>query len=484
MPRWASYRSRIATGSVSVVPVTRARNRRRLVLLVVAVFAIGIGIGLVLSGGGKQPLAPARGPAGDPLAWRPGENATFEARAAEGEGHVLYAKSPGGALATASRVARWRPLVQAAAARHGVPPDDLEALVFLESAGRPGACASNDVSGACGLTQILAGTATGLLGMHVDLAASRRVARQIRRHPGEAKLRAHRRRVDDRFDPRKAIEGAARYLQIARGHLSRADLSLESYHMGIGNLQNALRAYGSGNVPYAQLYFDSTPLRHARAYRVLASLGDDSATYLWRLYAARRIMQLWRTDRPALARLQALHARKASAEEVLHPRARTHVFATPLGFSGAGLVDLPDDPKKLHFTIDPGMGGLAKDPGRYRALRPEAMAALLYIAAGVSEIAGGGTLNVTSTVRDLTYQRRLVRTNIEATRAYSLHTTGYAFDIERRYRDHRQALAFQFMLDRLQALDMIAYAVEPQAIHITVSSDAKALEPLLSGRVP
>jgi len=147
-------------------------------------------------------------------------------------------------------------------------------------------------------------------------------------------------------------------------------------------------------------------------------------------------------------------------------------------------VDLPDDPAKLHFTIDPGMGALAKDRKVYRALEPEAMSVLLYIAAGVHEIAGGGTLNVTSTVRDLTYQRRLVKSNIQATRAYSLHTTGYAFDIERRYRNHRQAVAFQFMLDRLVALNMIAYAVEPRAIHITVSSDAKVLEPLLSGRAP
>jgi hypothetical protein len=453
--------------------VQRTRNRRRLALVVAAVFAVGVVIGLLVAGGGAQRLAPARGPSGDPLAWHPGEDPTLAARAAAGESHVLYAKSPGGAMATARRVERWRPLVEAAAARHGVRADDLEALVFLESAGRPDACASNDVRGACGLTQILAGTATGLLGMHVDVSASRRLRRHI----------ARRRRVDERFDPRKSIEGAARYLEIARSHLGRADLALESYHMGIGNLQNALRAYGAGNIPYAQLYFDSTPLRHAGAYRVLASLGDDSSTYLWRLYAARQIMRLARTQPAELARLQALHGRKATAEEVLHPRAQTKVFATPADIEKAHLVALPDDPAKVHFTIDAGMGELAKHPETYRALRPEAMATLLYIAAGAHEIGGPGTLNVTSTVRDLGYQRRLLKRNIEATHAYSLHTTGYAFDIERSYRSHREALAFQFMLDRLQALDMIAYAVEPRAIHITASSDAKVLEPLLQGRV-
>jgi hypothetical protein len=451
---------------------------------VAAVFLVGIGIGLLLAGGGEKPLAPGRGPEGDPLAWQPGKDATLANRAAAGESHVLYAKSPGGAIATARRVARWRPLVEAAARRHGVPPDDLEALVFLESAGRPQACASSGLSGACGLTQILAGTATGLLGMHVDLAASRRLTRRIRRHPSP-RLIARRARVDERFAPRKAIEGAARYLEIARGHLQRQDLALESYHMGIGNLQRALGAYGSGNVSYARLYFDSTPLRHSSAYGVLSSLGDDSATYLWRLYGARQIMALARRDPAELARLQYLHGRKATAEEVLHPFSQTKVFRTPLDIDRAGLVPLPD-PKKaaeLHLRVDPGMGVLSRKPETYRALRPEAMALLVYLAAGVHEIGGPGSLNVTSTVRDLTYQRRLLKSNVEATHAYSLHTTGFAFDIERLYRSRKQALAFQFMLDRLQALDMIAYAVEPRAIHITVSSDAKVLEPLLSGQV-
>jgi hypothetical protein len=78
-------------------------------------------------------------------------------------------------------------------------------------------------------------------------------------------------------------------------------------------------------------------------------------------------------------------------------------------------------------------------------------------------------------VRDQSYQRLLVKSNIQATRQYSLHTTGFAFDILRRYKSSRQAQAFQFMLDRLRALDVIDYAVEPEAIHITVSDGAAPL---------
>ena len=82
-------------------------------------------------------------------------------------------------------------------------------------------------------------------------------------------------------------------------------------------------------------------------------------------------------------------------------------------------------------------------------------------------------------MRDEAYQRRLVARNREATRNYSLHTTGWAFDIARSYRSKPQALAFQFVLDRLQTLDAIAWVREPGAIHVTAAPEGKALLPLL-----
>jgi hypothetical protein len=479
------------------MPSTVIRSRRRLILALTAVLAVGVVTGFLLSRGGDKGLAPGRGPGNDPLAYRPGAETMLESRATEGLSHVLYAKSPGGAMATAARVARFRPLVEAAARRSGVDPDMLEAIVFLESAGRPEARAGNDLGGAVGLTQILAQTGAGLLHMHIDLPRSIRLTKQIgrafvRKRRGQVmRLRAQRRRADARFDPARSLAATCRYLVFARSKLGgRQDLAVESYHMGVGNLQAALSDYGEGDVSYAALYFGSTPLRHSHAFNRLAALGDDSATYLWRVLAAKEIMRLWRTDRPELRRLQGLHARKATAEEVLHPRGTTRVYATPADIGRARargeLRALPSDPAKLHFRIDPGMGELARKlhrrPALYRAMRPEALATLIYIAAGVDEISGEGPLTVTSAVRDLRYQGLLVRSNIQATRHYSLHTTGYSFDILRRYKSRAEAGAFQFMLDRLTALNLISWAVEPSAIHITVSSDARKLLPVL-GRI-
>jgi hypothetical protein len=463
------------------VRVLRARPRPRLALAVAAIFVAGIAIGVLLSRGDEPPpLAPARGPAGDPLAWRPGQDATFEQRAASGESHVLFAKSPGGVAATARRVERWRPLVAASAARHGVSPDDLEALVFLESAGRSDAIASA-TEGAVGLTQILAETGQNLLGMKVDVPRSRRYSRRIRRELLRGrllkvqKLQRARARVDQRFDPTQALMATARYLKMAKDRFDREDMAFVSYHMGMGNLEGVLRAYGDDDVPYTQVYFDSTPTRHAAAYAKLATFGDDSSNYWWKLGAAERIMELSRKDAGKLAALQAAQTAKNSAEEVLHPPAATERFATPEQLRAAWddekLVAFPRDERVSGLRADPRMGELGKPRSLYEGLRPEALATALYIGAQVRALSGQSPLAVTSTVRDDAYQRRLVARNGEATRGYSLHTTGWAFDIARRYRSKAHARAFQFVLDRLQVLDAIAWVREPGAIHITASGE-------------
>jgi len=440
-----------------------------------------------------EPDVTVRADRPDPLAFKPGSEADLTARAAAGHSHILYALSPGGVSATARRVARYRDRIEAVASDAGVDPDLVEAMIFLESAGRPEVMATRDVEDAAGLGQILAGTATGLLGMHVDVGESARLTRAIRkadRRGASAKaerLRARRRKVDERFDPDKSLEGTGRYLKLAMetfdGH---EDLAVESYHMGMGNLRDVLDAYGDPDASWARVYFDATPDRHPHTFRLLSEFSDDSATYLWRVLASKEIMRLWRQDPAELRRLAALHARKASAEEVLHPRADSEVYADAgelrAAYGDSELKRFPNDPAATGLRRDRDMGELVKRDERwlYRGLRPEAFALALYVGAKVRELSGTrAPLTVTSTVRDERYQHRLVRRNPEATSAYSLHTTGYSFDVRRRYASKRQAVAFQAMLDRLQSLNLISWVREPAAIHITVSSDARRLLPLI-----
>jgi transglycosylase-like protein with SLT domain len=411
----------------------------------------------------------------DPFAYESDRDQEFVDRATAGNSHVLYAKSPGGVLATARRVERRRPQIEAAAG--DTDPDLLEAIVFLESAGNPSARASDDLEGAVGLTQILAGTATSLLGMHVDVAASERLTRRMERRGPTPRLLRKRRQVDERFDPRKALEGAARYLTIARRRFGRDDLAVVSYHMGIGNLGSALDAYGDHDASWARVYFDATPLNHPHAYGLISGFGDDSATYLWRVYAAREIMRLYRKDPGELRRRARLQTAKASAEELLHPRSETKVFETPDDLDEAYRAGNLRPLEGIRgMRVDPQMGELADrldaEPRLYRGLAPRAYELAVYLAAGVRDVSGTrASLIVTSTVRDERYQQLLERDNPFATREYSLHTTGYAFDVRREYASRRQAVAFQYMLDRLESLNLIAWVREPGAIHITASGE-------------
>ena len=490
-------------------------------LALVAVLALAIGAASALLGDGADPRPSPSGGAApapraeddaapparverppdpfaridDPWAYDPDREDEFVRRAAAGFAHPLYAVVPGGAVATARRVARFRALIEEVAGRAGHDPDTLEAMVYLESAGYPDARAGGPED-ATGLTQILAETGQNLLGMRIDAQRAARIGRGIARAEGRGqtrrarRLRALRRRVDQRFDPRAALEGAARYLTIAKREFSGSEqFAVVSYHMGIGNLQTLRRRFGAdGDTPYAELYFDSSPLRHAAAHRLLSSFGDDSATYLWRVEAARDVMRRWRED-PAALSLRALRiTAKNSREELLHPIERTRRFATPADLREAyddGDVE-PLPPNALAgagVRIDRDMGGLARRLKQsrllYRGLRPEALALLVYLARGTEAISDRQPLRVTSTVRDRRYQSVLLRRNTEATAGYSLHTTGWTFDVLRRYRSRAHALAFQFMLDRLTALDVIAWVTEPAAIHVTVGPRARALLPIL-----
>jgi Transglycosylase SLT domain len=410
--------------------------RRPVLLVVLLLAAIGAGAYLLL----REDAPPSYSPISiedDPYAYEPDREDEFERRAAAGHSHVVYVKSPDGVVESARRVARWRDEIEQAADEAGVDPNLIEGMVLLESAGRPDARASDDLEGAVGLTQILAETATNLLGMEVDVRRSERLTRTLGRARGPrqaARLRAQRAAVDERFDPAASLAATGRYLSLAMDEFGREDLAVVSYHMGIGNLQTVLGAYGDEEASYAQLFFDATPDRHPRAYRILTGLGDDSKTYLWRVLASSEIMRLYRGDRAELGRLARLHAAAPSNELVLHPPGET---------SEADLRPFPEDVSRY--------GLRSRRPGA--ELRPAALGVATYIGQGVRNVSG-------------------VRAPLVVWRTYP---SGFAFDIRRRYRNGRQAEAFQFMLDRLQALNLIAWTRESDVIHITASAEGAEL---------
>jgi hypothetical protein len=454
------------------------------IAIVIAVVAVVVSV--VGFGGSSQPPLPLPGigrpaGAGDPFAYVPSREPNFVARAVAGTSHIVYALSPGGVIATAGRVARWRSLVERATAGTGIDPNVLEGIVYLESAGRQNVIAGVDPAAAAGLTQILAQTGQTLLGMHIDLRRSRELTAGVDRAYAAgrpalmARLQARRAQIDDRFDPLKALRATVHYLRLAELRFGRPDLAVESYHMGMGNLQTALDLYDGGQpVPYAQLFFDTSPENHAPAYGLLQSLSDDSRLYWWRVLASVQIMHLYRTDRPALERMAKLQDATYSDARVLHPPDRTDVFADPgalrAAFAARAVLPLPSNPGALGLSYAPSMGRLARrfgEPERlYRGLRPPALDLLIELAARVRALSGASTpLQVAGTVTDKRYAAAIGDAPV-------LSSAGWTFQIERNYASRAQAEAFQAMLDRLQALNLIAWTRTLDTIDVTVASDA------------
>ena len=431
----------------------------------------------------------------DPLQYEPGRTEEYERAAAFGLSHVLFEKSPGGVLRAAERTSRFRDLVDQAVSGSSIDADTVEAIVLLESAGRQDVIAGDDPENASGLTQILAETATNFLGMPVDLEASRRLTdlldEAIRRGDEvEAdRLRSERRRVDARFDPEQALAGTVRYLTEAKEVLGRDDLAVVSYHMGIGNLTSAVRAYTGqedeaidtvvrdDGIDYARLYFDSTPTVHRAAWQRLASFGDDSQTYYWRVLAALGVMHLFRSDPARLELLATLHDQLPSAGLVLHPPSARGRFADSGQLEAAlarGVLVPLLASSDTHFAIDPQLeriaAPLSDNPSTYVALRPRAARLLAYLTRKVYELSGEvRPLAVTRAAYDEEAAETLTPRDPGAAADAGVHATGFAFDVRRRYGSGEQAAAFQWTLERLEALGLIAWARGRSVIHLVVS---------------
>jgi hypothetical protein len=187
-----------------------------------------------------------------------------------------------------------------------------------------------------------------------------------------------------------------------------------------------------------------------------------------------QIMHLYRTDRSALTRLSDLQLQALSGAAVLHPPDRTPTFADPnalyRAYARRQLVPLPADPGRLGLAYDHrSIGSLAHrlhvPAALYRGLRAPALDLLVELAARVRALSGRMPLILGSAVTDHRYQD-LVGDGETGP------TTGYQFSIERRYVTRSHAAAFQSMLDRLQALDLIAWVRLPSTIQVTVASDA------------
>ena len=316
-----------------------------------------------------------------------------------------------------------------------------------------------------------------MLGMHIDVERSRQLTAKIDTASllGQvrtvARLQGEREAIDDRFNPAKALAATVRYLQIAEARFGRADLAIVSYHMGIGNLQEILDDYDGGqSVPYVQLYFDTAPDHHSTpTISFPASATTHRSITGGSSERSRSCSSIGATAR--LVRLNGLQTDVDSAAEVLHPPDRSAGFSDPgaldRAYARREILPLPSNAAALGLRYDPAMGSLAHQlgtvPALYRGLRVPALDLLIELAARVRSLSGGASpLIIGSTVTDSSYENLLGVSDPPA-------SAGYSFTIVRHYVSQAQADALQAMLDRLQALNVIAWERFPATIEVTVA---------------
>jgi hypothetical protein len=190
-------------------------------------------------------------------------------------------------------------------------------------------------------------------------------------------------------------------------------------------------------------------------------LGDDSSAYRWRIGAAKAIVTLYREDPNKLEAKDALQD-WPSAEHVLRPPASTPVFDSAAALQSSDLVVVDGAGLRVSRALASGAVG-------ERSLREPALVLLRQLALGVRAVSKTAPVIVTK-ASTTSGGEGFVGEGVEA--EPSTHSTGYAFDLSRKYRSAAQAQALQFWLDRLTALDLIAWVREPDVIHVTVGPRA------------
>jgi hypothetical protein len=221
----------------------------------------------------------------------------------------------------------------------------------------------------------------------------------------------------------------------------------------------------------------SSPTVHRAAWEKLAAFGDDSQTYYWRVLAAAGVMHLFRSDPARLELLAKLHDRLPSAELVPHPPSARGRFVDREQLEAAiarGALVPVRAGSGTHLAIDSRLeriaARLSDDPRTYVALSPRAERLLAYLARKVYELsAEERPLTVTRATYDKENAAPLTPRDPGAAADAGVHATGFAFDIRRRYGSGAQAAAFQWTLERLEALGLIAWARGRSVIHLVVS---------------
>ena len=241
-------------------------------------------------------------------------------------------------------------------------------------------------------------------------------------------LRAKRRKIDARYDPRAAVFAQTRYLLRIAPRFPGPDWLFQAYHGGEGGVTRTLKdflgsrwpgsaanaiRFGKNGSPltFEDLYFDTMPQTHPEAFAYLYGRSDDHRHYWWKLRSAQETLALYRKDKAAF---------RAAWETLLPGRSKAALWYPDADKSAfADLASVQEAKRNGSLvSISAGDGFILRPPeldpahaADYQTLRPEARGALLLLAAITRKAGGTGPIEIGDLTRTkiISEERRKTR---------------------------------------------------------------------------
>ncbi|MFN3652020.1 MAG: transglycosylase SLT domain-containing protein [Armatimonadota bacterium] len=320
------------------------------------------------------------------------------------------------------------------------------------------------------------------------------------------RLIQQRRQADERFDPFKAIRAQTKYLVRLTRRYGGVDWALQAYHGGEGGAsrtislfaeglgsrtQLASRGYTLGGdgrwLPYAELYRRVSPTGTPGAFGYLFGRSDDHRYYWWKVLMAERALNLYREDPEAFKKeWQALQP-GLSSDAVWYADPSPLSFSSDRelaeGYRSGTLVPLPASAVKLGVRTQNLAALQPSSEKLHKGLRPEAMGALLRLAAIYRQHGGREPLVLLSMVETESYREKfrarypLAPLPPDVPRDPEFHTMGVTFDVKRPSRDWDRKV-LEYSLGRLYDSLRITWRPETEAgsrrYHVAVNPEHKA----------
>jgi hypothetical protein len=310
-------------------------------------------------------------------------------------------------------------------------------------------------------------------------------------------LVAKRRRVDERYDPAKAVTVQTRYLVGLTRRFGGVDWALQAYHGGEAGAMKTMALFArsgsaqlgsrGGSLSYADLYRRMSPSGTPEAFSYLFGRSDDHRYYWWKVLMAERALDLYRKDPKEFEKQWKALQPGICADAAYYPAPSALQFADNgalrEAYHDGTLVRLPGNAYARGIQTE-NLAALAPDNAElHKGLRPEAMGALLRLAELYRGFGGRSPLTVTSMVQSNAYRglwnARYPQPPLppDVPKDPEFHTTGLTFDLQRPASDWDRKV-LEYALGRLYDTLRVSWRLERDAAsrryHVVVNPAYKA----------